>query len=262
MARVLDELHDAAAKADEDRYFGLFAPEGVFFGTDPAERWTVAQFREWAAPYFKRESAWTYVLRDRHVEIAPGGEAAWFDEVVENRSYGACRGTGVMRKVEGDWKIAQYNLSIPVPNFLAEDLVARIRAASPSDQAAAAGRSAAAGGGTSSSGGAAAIEKAAKDAGVDVKVPFTPGRADASQEQTDVESFAPLEPRAEGFRNYINSKKMQFMQPEEALVDKAQLLRLTGPEMTALVGGLRVLGANVGGSKDGVFTTKVGTLTI
>ncbi|WFU16838.1 catalase/peroxidase HPI [Bradyrhizobium sp. CB3481] len=110
-------------------------------------------------------------------------------------------------------------------------------------------------------GGVAAVEKAAKDAGVDVKVPFTPGRADASQDQTDVESFAPLEPRADGFRNYVNSKKHQFMKPEEALVDRAQLLRLTGPELTVLVGGLRVLGANFGGSKHGVFTDKPGTLT-
>src|SRR5687767_918267 len=109
-------------------------------------------------------------------------------------------------------------------------------------------------------GGNAAVEKAAKDAGVDVKVPFTPGRADASQEQTDVDSFAPLEPRADGFRNYISGKR-QFMLHEEALVDRAQLLMLTGPEMTVLVGGLRVLGANAGESKHGVFTNKVGTLT-
>jgi catalase-peroxidase len=109
-------------------------------------------------------------------------------------------------------------------------------------------------------GGSAAIEKAAKDAGVDVKVPFAPGRGDASQEQTDVESFAPLEPRADGFRNYIGSKR-QFMAPEEALIDRAQLMRLTGPEMTVLVGGLRVLGANAGGSKHGVFTTQPGKLT-
>jgi catalase-peroxidase len=110
-------------------------------------------------------------------------------------------------------------------------------------------------------GGVAAVEKAAKAAGVNVKVPFAPGRMDASQEQTDVDSFAPLEPRADGFRNYINSRKIQFMQPEEALVDRAALLRLTGPEMTALLGGLRVLGANAGGSKHGVLTKKVGTLT-
>lgn len=109
-------------------------------------------------------------------------------------------------------------------------------------------------------GGCAAVEKAAKDAGVTVKVPFTPGRMDASQDQTDVESFAPLEPRADGFRNYLSGKR-QFMMPEEALVDRAQLLRLTAPEMTVLVGGLRVLGANVGQSKHGVFTTRPGTLT-
>jgi catalase-peroxidase len=109
-------------------------------------------------------------------------------------------------------------------------------------------------------GGSAAVEKAAKDAGIDVKVPFTPGRTDASQEQTDVASFAPLEPRADGFRNYIAGKH-QFMLPEEALVDRAEIMRLTGPEMTVLVGGLRVLGANAGKSKHGVFTAKPGTLT-
>ncbi len=109
-------------------------------------------------------------------------------------------------------------------------------------------------------GGSAAIEKAAKDAGVDVTVPFAPGRGDATQEQTDVESFAPLEPRADGFRNYIAGKR-QFMAPEEALVDRAQLLTLTGPEMTVLLGGLRVLDVNAGGSKHGVFTKQPGKLT-
>jgi catalase-peroxidase len=109
-------------------------------------------------------------------------------------------------------------------------------------------------------GGDAAIEKAAKAAGHDVKVPFTPGRMDASQDQTDVQSFAPLEPLADGFRNYLRDGH-QFMAPEEALVDRAQLLRLTGPEMTVLVGGLRVLGATAGNSKHGVFTKKPETLT-
>ncbi|HEX4410849.1 MAG TPA: catalase/peroxidase HPI [Xanthobacteraceae bacterium] len=109
-------------------------------------------------------------------------------------------------------------------------------------------------------GGNAAIEKAAKDAGVNVKVPFMAGRTDASQDQTDVESFAPLEPRADAFRNYMSSKR-QFMQPEEALVDRAALMRLTGPEMTVLIGGLRVLGANAGNSKHGVLTKKPETLS-
>jgi len=108
--------------------------------------------------------------------------------------------------------------------------------------------------------GGAGLEKAANAGGVDVKVPFAPGRMDASQDQTDVESFAPLQPRADGFRNYISGRR-QFMLPEEALVDRAQLLRLTGPELTVLVGGLRVLGANAGGSKQGVFTNKPETLT-
>jgi catalase-peroxidase len=108
-------------------------------------------------------------------------------------------------------------------------------------------------------GGCAAIEKAAKDAGHDVKVPFTPGRMDASQDQTDVDSFAALEPTADGFRNYLRGE--QLMLPEEALVDRAQLLTLTAPEMTVLVGGLRVLDANAGQSKHGVFTKRPETLT-
>ncbi len=108
-------------------------------------------------------------------------------------------------------------------------------------------------------GGCAAVEKAAKDAGFDVTVPFTPGRADASQEQTDVESFQWLEPAADGFRNYFNPKHKTTA--EEMLVDKAQLLTLTAPEMTALLGGMRVLGANYDGSDHGVFTDRPGKLT-
>ncbi len=108
-------------------------------------------------------------------------------------------------------------------------------------------------------GGSAAIEKAAKSATDEVKVPFTPGRMDASQEQTDAESFAPLEPTADGFRNYFPSK--QRLSAEEQLVDRAQLLRLTAPEMTVLVGGLRVLGANAAESTHGVFTKRPETLT-
>jgi catalase-peroxidase len=108
-------------------------------------------------------------------------------------------------------------------------------------------------------GGCAGIEKAAKNAGHDVKVPFTPGRMDASQEQTDVDSFAPLEQTADGFRNYLRGQ--QRLSPEELLVDRAQLLTLTAPEMTVLIGGLRVLGANAGQSRHGVFTKQVETLT-
>ncbi|AUI35378.1 catalase/peroxidase HPI [[Bacillus] caldolyticus] len=108
-------------------------------------------------------------------------------------------------------------------------------------------------------GGSAAVEKAARDAGFDVKVPFFPGRGDATQEQTDVESFAVLEPFADGFRNY--QKKEYSVGPEELLIDKAQLLGLTAPEMTVLIGGLRVLGANYRDLPHGVFTDRIGVLT-
>jgi catalase-peroxidase len=108
-------------------------------------------------------------------------------------------------------------------------------------------------------GGSVGVEQAAKNAGVEVHVPFTPGRADATQEQTDVDSFAVLEPRADGFRNY--QQTTFSVSAEELLVDRAQLLTLTAPEMTVLVGGLRVLGANANQSKHGVFTTRVGTLS-
>ncbi|MFE0754519.1 catalase/peroxidase HPI [Inquilinus sp. NPDC058860] len=108
--------------------------------------------------------------------------------------------------------------------------------------------------------GGAAVEKAAKDAGQDVQVPFTPGRTDASQEQTDVASFAPLEPKVDGFRNYLG-ETLLALTPEEMLVDRAQLLTLTAPEMTVLVGGLRVLGANTGNAPHGVFTRRPGVLT-
>jgi catalase-peroxidase len=108
-------------------------------------------------------------------------------------------------------------------------------------------------------GGCAAIEQAAKKAGQDVCVPFAPGRTDASQEQTDVESFTYLEPAADGFRNYLKAK--YTVPAEELLIDKAQLLTLTAPEMTVLVGGLRVLGANYGSSQHGVFTNRPGALT-
>ena len=107
--------------------------------------------------------------------------------------------------------------------------------------------------------GSAAVEKAAADAGVKITVPFHPGRTDATQAQTDVESFAVLEPRADGFRNY--HQKGEKLPLERLLLEKAYMLNLTAPEMTALVGGLRVLGANHGGSKHGVFTKKTGVLS-
>jgi catalase-peroxidase len=108
-------------------------------------------------------------------------------------------------------------------------------------------------------GGCAAVEQAAKDAGHDVAVPFAPGRTDASQDQTDVESFAVLEPTADGFRNYVRAGEK--LPAETLLLDRANLLTLTAPEMTVLIGGLRVLNANVGQSPHGVFSDRQGTLT-
>ena len=107
--------------------------------------------------------------------------------------------------------------------------------------------------------GSAAVELAARNAGYEVEVPLTPGRADATQEQTDVESFAALEPSADGFRNYLSGG--QSLPAEYLLVDRANLLNLSAPEMTVLVGGLRVLGANSGGSQHGVLTASPGSLT-
>ena len=108
-------------------------------------------------------------------------------------------------------------------------------------------------------GGTAAVEKAAQAAGVDIKVPFLPGRGDATQEQTDAYSFEDFEPKADGFRNWL--KDDYVVQPEEMLLDRAQLLGLTAPEMTVLVGGMRVLGMNYAGAKEGVFTDREGVLS-
>jgi len=127
---TLDRFHQAASKADGQVYFDLFAPEGIFIGTDASERWTVEEFKKYANPHFSKGKGWTYVPRDRHVDFAPGGEIAWFDELLDSKAYGTCRGTGVLRKVSGKWKISQYHLTIPVPNELAEPVVKMIRGAS------------------------------------------------------------------------------------------------------------------------------------
>ncbi|MDX2132128.1 MAG: nuclear transport factor 2 family protein [Planctomycetota bacterium] len=135
---VLTDFHDAAAKADEVRYFEHFAPDAVFLGTDATERWTLPQFRAFALPYFQRESAWTYVATARRISVSPSGDTAWFDEMLQNAKLGTCRGSGVLVRTddrgERRWRIAQYNLSIPVPNALAEQVVGLIRGAqAPAD---------------------------------------------------------------------------------------------------------------------------------
>jgi len=127
VAETLDGLHAAASAADGDRYFALFAEEAVFLGTDATERWTVEQFKGYALPFFEQGRGWTYTPTERHIFISDDGRTAWFDERLSNDSLGDTRGTGVLVLRDGAWKVAQYNLTIPVPNELARDLVTRIR---------------------------------------------------------------------------------------------------------------------------------------
>lgn len=127
VARALDSLHEAAARADEDAYFSLFSPESVFLGTDASERWELEAFKKFALPYFQRRSAWIFVPTERHITLDPTGQVAWFDERVHSASYGECRGTGVLRQIEGQWRIALYDLTVPVPNELLDDVVQGIR---------------------------------------------------------------------------------------------------------------------------------------
>ena len=129
--RAVDTWHQAASKSDEETYFSLFAPEAVFLGTDASERWTLSEFRAFAHPYFAQGKGWTFVPRARHVSVSEDGATAWFDEALDSASYGDCRGTGVLRKVGGAWRIAQYNLTIPIPNALAKQVVRMIREQSP-----------------------------------------------------------------------------------------------------------------------------------
>lgn len=128
VAQVLDGYHAAASRADFDGYLGRMTADGVFIGTDATERWTTAQFAAFVRPYFARGQGWTYRPTVRHVDLTPGGQTAYFDELLDNASYGTCRGTGVVVRTAQGWKIAQYHLTIPVPNALADTVVRMIRA--------------------------------------------------------------------------------------------------------------------------------------
>lgn len=128
VSRTLDSFHDAAAVADEDRYFAILPNDSVFLGTDATERWTGKEFRAFAMRYFKLKSAWTYVPLERHVTLSGDGKMAWFDEALDNASYGECRGTGVLVKRDGHWALLQYNLTVPVPNDLMGGVAKQIRA--------------------------------------------------------------------------------------------------------------------------------------
>ena len=125
---VLDRFHRAASGAKFDEYFSLFAPDGIFIGTDAGERWTVDEFKAYAKPHFDKGRGWTYVPVERHINVSADDRHASFDELLDNAGLGRCRGTGVLRRVAGVWKIEQYHLTIPVPNALADEVVKRIRA--------------------------------------------------------------------------------------------------------------------------------------
>ena len=126
---VIDRMHQAASRADGQDYFNQFTPDARFIGTDATERWSLTAFRAYAEPYFARGRGWTYVPRERTVTIAPIGCrcVAWFDEILDNESYGQVRGSGVLSLTDDGWKIEQYVLSFTVPNDRADDVVAAIK---------------------------------------------------------------------------------------------------------------------------------------
>ena len=128
---VMDDWHAAAAAADERRYFSHFAPGAVFFGTDPAERWTVDQFSAYAHPHFAKGKAWSFRAVRRAVFFSRDGATAWIDEDLDTPNLGPARGTAVLVLLSGRWRIAQYNLSVPIPNDIFSDVKALIQKSSP-----------------------------------------------------------------------------------------------------------------------------------
>jgi ketosteroid isomerase-like protein len=128
---VLNDLHDAASKANFDRYFSHFTEDAVFLGTDPSERWNIPEFRAYTKARFERGNGWHYVPKERHVFLSKDWKTAWFDEMMESKKYGHMRGTGVLVKSEETWQVAQYNLSKPIPNQLFRQIVDMIEPATP-----------------------------------------------------------------------------------------------------------------------------------
>src|SRR6476469_2982164 len=127
---TLDQLHDAASKADGKRYFNLFTDDAIYIGTDATERWTIKEFRAFADPYFAKGTGWTYKRRSRHIIVAdiPCHCGARFDELLDSESYGSSRGTGVLTLKNGAWKSSQYALTFPIPNDLAKGMTNEIKA--------------------------------------------------------------------------------------------------------------------------------------
>lgn len=120
---ILDQLHQSASNADGKTYFSLFIDKAVFIGTDPKETWTIEEFKAFAVPYFDKGIGWTYHSRNRHIYFSNSADTVWFDEMLDNDRYGVTRGTGVLVKTDNGWKIAQYHLTIPIPNSLTSEIV-------------------------------------------------------------------------------------------------------------------------------------------
>lgn len=131
IAAVLDELNDAAAKADEPRYFALYTPDAVFLGTDGKERWDLPAFRAFAHPYFAKGKAWSFTSVRRAVTLAEDGEVAWFDEDLATPNLGPSRGSGVLVRQGAAWKIAQYNLAVVLPNERLDEVRALLAKPAP-----------------------------------------------------------------------------------------------------------------------------------
>lgn len=127
VSAVLDNLHDAASKADYKRYFNNYSTHAIFFGTDITERWTIDEFKTYTKARFEKGSGWTYKKTSRHIYFSADKKTAWFDELLMNENYGECRGTGVLILENNAWKVVQYHLTIPIPNALAREVVAMIR---------------------------------------------------------------------------------------------------------------------------------------
>ncbi|MDX1628558.1 MAG: nuclear transport factor 2 family protein [Fulvivirga sp.] len=124
---TLNKWHQAAADADFEAYFAYFENDSaIFMGTDATERWTIAEFRPWSKPYFDKGKAWSFTPVERHIYFSESGTTVWFDESLDTPNLGPSRGTGVLVKTPNGWKIAHYNLSIPIPNELVYDFVPRI----------------------------------------------------------------------------------------------------------------------------------------
>ena len=127
ISNLLDNFHKAAAVADAKTYFDLFAPDSVFIGTDDTERWTLAEFKDFALPHFSKGKGWTYIAASRHISLSPDGKVAWFDEQLDNLVLGRTRGSGVLIELSEGWKLSQYVLSIPIPNDIADKVVEQIK---------------------------------------------------------------------------------------------------------------------------------------